>query len=125
VTYLAVFESDKWRLGRDDLARALADDWPQAQVKLAASGAAGSEVRDVEWIYRSGIGELEGYAHADGQGIYLEGPLDIVAEFVVWYRKLVPGDEQVIFCDDSYSFDGVIAPGATKEDVSAVAEQSS
>jgi len=125
VTYLAVFESDKWRLGRDVLARALANDWPQAQVELAASGSAGSEVRDVEWAYRSGAGELEGYAHADGQGIYLEGPIDMVADFVVWYRKLVPNDEQVIFCDDSYSFDGAIPPGATKADVVAVAEQSS
>lgn len=51
--------------------------------------------------------------------------VDIVADFVVWYRKVVPDGEQVVFCDDSYSFDGVIPPGATKEDVVAVAEQPS
>lgn len=119
MTYLAVFDSNKWRLERDALARALARDWPQARVKLATPGSIGSDVRDVEWVYRS---ELEGYAHADGQGIYLEGLIDIVADFVVWYRRIVPADEQVIFCDDSYSFDGVVPPNATQSDVIALTE---
>ncbi|AJP04377.1 hypothetical protein TU94_25855 [Streptomyces cyaneogriseus subsp. noncyanogenus] len=122
MTYLAVFESDTWRLEREALARALASDWPQAQVKLASSGAGGSEVRDVEWIYRSELGELEGYAHADGQGLYLEGPIEIVADFVVWYRGLVPIEEQIVFCDDSYSFNGVVPPNASKGDIVAIAE---
>ncbi|MGW1037409.1 hypothetical protein ACWD4Z_35115 [Streptomyces antibioticus] len=122
MTYLAVFESDTWRLERDALARALASDWPQAQVKLASPGAAGSVVRDVEWTYRSEFGELEGYAHADGQGIYLEGPIEVVADFVVWYRGLVPVDEQIVFCDDLYSFDGVVSSNASRGDIVALAE---
>jgi hypothetical protein len=123
VTYLAVFESDAWRLDRDVLVRALAQDWPEAEVTLATPGAAGSEVRDVEWRYPSGPGDLEGYAHADGRGVYLEGPLDIVADFVVWYRGLVPAGHQVVFCDDSYSFDGIVPLNARREDVMAIPEQ--
>lgn len=122
MTYLAVFESETWRLEREVLARALAVDWPQAQVELASPGVAGSEVRDVEWSYHSASGDLEGYAHSDGQGIYLEGPIELVADFVIWYRGLVPPEEQVIFCDDSYSFDGVVPAHATREDVIAIAE---
>lgn len=122
MTYLAVFESDTWRLEREALARALASDWPQAHVELASPGASGSDVRDVEWNYRSEVGELEGYAHSDGRGIYLEGPIEVVADFVVWYRGLVPAEEQVIFCDDSYSFDGAVPPNAERGDVIAIAE---
>ncbi|MCC3770389.1 hypothetical protein [Streptomyces sp. UNOC14_S4] len=122
MTYLAVFESDTWRLDREVLARAIAGDWPQAQVKLASPGVVGSETRDVEWSHRSALGELEGYAHSDGHGIYLEGPIEIVADFVFWYRRLVPAEEQVIFCDDSYSFDGVVPTGAVRGDVIAIAE---
>ncbi|MEV8549770.1 hypothetical protein AB0L04_08020 [Streptomyces glaucescens] len=122
MTYLAVFESDTWRLEREVLARALVSDWPQAQVELASPGLAGSEVRDVSWSYRSASGDLEGYAHSDGRGIYLEGPIELVADFVVWYRGLVPPEEQVIFCDDSYSFDGVVPANATREDIIAIAE---
>ncbi|MBG0855086.1 hypothetical protein I2W78_25395 [Streptomyces spinoverrucosus] len=122
MTYLAVFESDTWRLEREVLARALASDWPQVQLKLASPGSPGSEVRDVEWSYQAELGELEGYAHSDGQGIYLEGPIELVADFVVWYRGLVPPEEQVIFCDDSYSFDGVVSTNAVREDIIAITE---
>ncbi|WP_152991413.1 hypothetical protein [Frankia sp. R43] len=120
MTYLAVFESDAWHLERDALARALASDWPQAQVKLASPGTIGSEVRDVEWVYRSELGELEGYAHANGKGIYLEGPIEVVADFVVWYRRLVPDEEKIIFCDDSYSFDGAVPMNASRGDIIAI-----
>lgn len=123
MTYLAVFESDSFHLDRDALVRALAQDWPGAEATLAAPGAAGSEVRDVQWSYASAPGKLEGYAHADGRGIYLEGPLETVADFVVWYRGLVPADHEVVFCDDVYSFDGIVPLNARREDVMAIAEQ--
>jgi hypothetical protein len=121
VTYLAVVESDEWRLDRDVLVQALARDWPDAEVTLASPGAPGAEVRDVEWRYRAEAGEAEGYAHADGQGIYLEGPIAPVADFVVWYRRLVPASEEVVFCDETYSFDGVVPANPTREDVTSIA----
>ncbi|MFF4225209.1 hypothetical protein ACFYZH_20445 [Streptomyces abikoensis] len=122
MTYLAVFESDSWRLESEELAQALAHDWPDAQVEIADPGSAGSEVRAVEWQYPSESGDLEGYSHADGKCIYLEGPISVVADFVVWYRGLVDADVQVVFCDDAYSFDGIVPAGATKEEVLSIAE---
>lgn len=122
MTYLAVFEGKTWHMERAALVRALARDWPRARVDLAVPCEVSSEVRDVEWSYHSEQGELEGYAHADGCGIYLEGPIGLVADFVVWYRSLVPSEEEVVFCDDSYSFDGVVSPSATREDIIAIAE---
>jgi hypothetical protein len=122
VTCLVTFESDTWRLERDDLVRALASDWPQAEVSVAHPDSPGAEVRAVEWIVRSEHGMLEGYAHSNGQCVYLEGPIELVADFAVWYRRLLPADLQVIFCDESYSFDGVIPPDAVRGDVLAIVE---
>lgn len=118
VTYIAAFESDTWRLEREVLARALAGDWPQARVKLASPGDPGAEVRDVAWE----LGDLEGSADANGQVIYLDGPIELVADFVVWYRGLVPPEKEIIFCDEGYNFDGVVPLNATRDDIIAIVE---
>lgn len=120
MTYLAVFDSESWHLDNGVLARAAARDWPAAEVLVADPGAPGSEVRAVEVRYASAAGEVEVRSHVDGRCLYLDGPLELVADFVVWYRGLVPSDVDVVFCDDSYGFDGIVAPGAGRDEVMAI-----
>lgn len=107
------------------MTQALAKDWPLVRLDAATPGAPGSEVRDVEWVYSSDTGDkIEGYAHADGKGIYLEGPIGQVADFVLWYRNLVPSELEVVFCDESYTFDLIISPDTEKVEIISVAESS-
>ncbi|WP_157984618.1 hypothetical protein [Lentzea terrae] len=76
-----------------------------------------SEVGDVHWFYRAGGDILEAYTAKDGTCLYLKGGLDLVVKFAIWYRQLVPADIDVIFCDDGYSFDGVVTLDSTEEDL--------
>jgi hypothetical protein len=123
VTYLAVFEDATWHVERSALIGSLARDWPDADVQVGASDAAPSdEARDVVWTYTDDGGAVEGYSHADGTCIYLEGPIELVARFAIWYRGLVPERIRLVFCDDGYNFDGVIEANSTVSDVVAISE---
>ncbi|WP_045314994.1 hypothetical protein [Lentzea aerocolonigenes] len=106
-TYLAVFESDGRRVDREVLLAALRADWPHAVLQDASPWP--SEVRDVHWTQA----RTEAWANADGTCLYLAGEIGLVAEFAVWWRRLVPADVEVIFCDEGYNFDFPITPDMT------------
>lgn len=57
------------------------------------------------WTYRE-VGQwLEGGSHVDGTCLYLDRYFGLAVRFAVWYHRLVPPSEELILCDDSYSFD--------------------
>jgi hypothetical protein len=121
MTYLAVFEDQSGSIDRDVLRAALARDWSGTVTVAERPSGPESDAWDVEWSYASEEGKLDGHSHVDGTCIYLDGPLNLAARFAVWYRSLVREDIEVIFCDESYSFDGVVSPGSTVEDVMDIA----
>ncbi|MEU7972039.1 hypothetical protein AB0B48_08345 [Micromonospora sp. NPDC049089] len=98
-----------------DLIQALHNDWPSVVVVESVDGQ--DPAREVSWIHGAGKDQVEGSAHESGQCIYLDGQERPVAEFVAWYRRLVPDDRAVILCDDSYNFDAVVDPGSGVEEV--------
>jgi hypothetical protein len=110
VTYLAIFDGMRsgWWLPRADLIGALSQSWPDVRPTLGPSD---DEARDVVWNFGSDGRELEIYAHKSGTCLYIDGDLKGAALFAAWYRSLVPSEIDVIFCDDSYSFNIVILPG--------------
>lgn len=113
MTYLAVFEGKSGHfVDRDALTRALRSDWPDVHVSVTHADAPGREVRDVVWTYREDGRELEGGSHVDGTCLYLDGPFGLAVRFAVWYRALVSPAEELVFCDDSYSFDVPVPAGA-------------
>lgn len=118
MTYLAVFEDQSSGVRRADLIAALERDWPSAVIRERQGS---QESRDVVWTYSEGGQELEGYSHADGTCIYLDSPLEVAARFALWFRGLVPADVELSFCDDSYSFNGIIEPDMAVGDVVAIA----
>ncbi|MFF5160043.1 hypothetical protein ACFY3N_28130 [Streptomyces sp. NPDC000348] len=118
MTYLAVFEGKGGQaVDRDVLTRALRSDWPESEVSVSSGDGPGREVRDVIWLYSEAGSRLEGRSHIDGTCVYLEGPLDLAVRFAIWYRGLVPPTEELVFCDDTYSFAVPVAEGATPESV--------
>lgn len=121
MTYLVVFESEEFAVAADTLANALRTDWPQATVRRN-DPPAGTEVRDVEWELPYGTEQVEGHSHVDGTCIYLDGPIDPVAQLALWYRGLVPEGIDVIFCDEGYAFDVAVSASTTKEELIGAAE---
>lgn len=116
MTYLTVFDGTRsdWSLPRADLVAALSRSWPDIR---PSRGPSGDEARDVVWTFGEGDSELEIYAHKSGTCLYVDGDLKGAAMFATWYRSLVPLAVEVIFCDDSYSFNTVISPGMTSDDL--------
>ncbi|MFI6104508.1 hypothetical protein [Streptomyces sp. NPDC051310] len=118
MTYLVVFDSDEWSVGQDVLVASLAAEWPDAAIHRRQPPE-GSKVRDIEWQLERGGEQVEGHTHVDGRCIYLDGDIGLVADLALWYRKLVPKDIGVVFCDDGYSFDTTIDDTTTKDDLVA------
>lgn len=123
MTDLALFESDHWHLDRSILARRLLEDWPGIEVRGADANQPESPIRDISWYYLVSDMELEGYSHPDGTCIYLEGPIGLVVKFVVWYRKLIPDDIDVIFCDEGYNFNHTVKSDTSQDDLIAAANR--
>jgi hypothetical protein len=117
MTYLAVIQGGDWALSRESLVEALRRRWPEASVEFGDRGPDADPVTDVVWTMGSGSALFEGSAHASGQCIYLDGENPDVASVASWYRSLIPPDEEVVFCDDTYSFDMVLEPGASAEEI--------
>lgn len=91
-------------------------DWPLATIRHNELPA-GAEVRDGEWAVPYGDEEMEGHSHVDGTCIYLGGPISLVADFALWYRALVREDIDVVFCDESYSFDVPLDGSQTRDEL--------
>ncbi|MET8763574.1 hypothetical protein [Lentzea sp. NPDC004782] len=116
MSYLVVFDSKTWRVDADVLRASLREEWPAAEMQPPTPHIV-SEVRDVHWFYRTEDAVVEAYTAKDGTCLFLKGGLDLVVKFAIWYRKLVPADIDVIFCDDGYNFDGVVTLDSTEEDL--------
>ena len=123
MTYLAVVQGDAWSLTRDDLVRELRERWPDATVQMADVSSMADPARDVVWHIGAGLDRVDGSSHVSGQSIYVDGQNDAVAPVVVWYRRLVPADQEVVFCDDVYSFDLQLAPDVTPTAILEYLEQ--
>lgn len=46
---------------------------------------------------------LVGFMDSEGKAVALEGDLRDCAVFALWFRSLVPEDQELLFCDESYS----------------------
>lgn len=121
MVYLVAFDSKTWHVDPEVLRAALRQEWP-ATVMQSATPHIESDVRDVHWQYAADGDVLDAYTHKDGACLYLDGGISLVAKFAVWYRKLVPADIDVIFCNDSYSFDCVVTPDSTESDLIELAD---
>lgn len=119
MTYMAVFEDKECGIRRADLVAALERDWPSAVIHERRGL---QESRAVVWSYADANQELEGYSHVDGTCIYLDSPLELAARFVIWFRGIVPREVELVFCDDSYSFSGIVGVGMSLAEVIEIAE---
>ncbi|WP_242907603.1 hypothetical protein [Actinomadura terrae] len=110
MTYLLVVQDDSWSVQRESLIEKIASRWTEAQIGGPADRS--DPVLDVTWNYGQGDAEVEGSMHESGQCVYLDGQEGAVADFVAWFRGLIPPQIELVLCDDTYSFDAVIQAGS-------------
>lgn len=116
MTYLVLVQDDDWSLAEGDLVRALRTDWPGSEMMQSPLGGENTGT-ELSWIYGVGEDRVNGSIDQTGQCLYLDGQELAVAAFVSWFRRLVPADRVVVLCDDTYSFDARVAPGAEADAV--------
>ena len=119
--YLAVFDGSGWRMEREALLSLLIRDWPEAVLHPPGYGGSSPEVSDIVWDYSDEDRSLSASSHADGTCLYLDGDLTLAARFALWYRGLVPGGIDVVFCNESYTFDVSMNSSTSIEDLVSAA----
>ena len=105
-----------WKLARDALIEALMRDWPGVDVSGPDPEL---PTEDVVWSIRDELGVLEGSQDREGTGQYLDGPIQLVMNYVVWLRGIVPTTVDLVLYDDMYSTAAALVPGMSGADVMA------
>ena len=107
-----------WRLEPRAFVAALRRRWPDAEVRLRV---AGNEDSTLDFTLPSGEGyPLLCYLSADGQAVWISGAtIAEAAEIAVWFRVLVPAEQELLFYDQAFSFDVPLTPGMTPAQVEA------
>lgn len=118
MTYLVVYDAPGRGVRPEELMTALGRDWPGVIVTEGYG-----EVDGVVWTYMEDGQRLEGASHVDGTCIYLDGALALSARCALWFRGVVPQDVVLHFCDEAFTFHGVVTGEMGVEDVCALATQ--
>jgi hypothetical protein len=116
--YLIYVESlaDGWRLDRTDLARKVAEGWPEAVV-INPENPGNTEMRDLGWrISQEGL-TVECWSAKSGLGIEVDGDDQLAMLVAAWYRDVVPEVITVYFSDNMYAAHMEIPPGASASDI--------
>ncbi|MFE2021371.1 hypothetical protein ACFW9O_25315 [Streptomyces sp. NPDC059499] len=109
-------EAGGWRVDREALTAAIRARWSSVEVDSTHL----SESRSNCWRFETKSGLGEAYLHQDGTCLYLDGGHEDAAWLAVAFRRLVPADLDLIFCDEGYNLDVRLKPEATDAELTAV-----
>ncbi|MGW5327073.1 hypothetical protein [Streptomyces sp. NPDC004014] len=115
MTFLVVVEGDAggWCVDRDALTEAIRARWPEVEIDTMHR----SEVCSPTWQFKTENGPGEAYLHEDGTCLYM----DVWEEDSIWlaivFRRLAPVSLDLVFCDDSYTFDVRVRAGSTEAEL--------
>lgn len=96
-----------WRA--DPVALTLAIQAVWAEVEVDASRR--SEACSFQWTVETEEDPVEAYLHQDGTCLYLDTSLADAARLACIFRRFVPPDVELIFCDEGYNLHVPIRPG--------------
>ena len=117
---LADSEAGTWRVDAEALTTALRTRWAPVEIVPPHR----SEARSFSWSFETENGPGEAYLHEDGTCLYL----DVWQADAVWlaivFRRLAPAHLDVVFCDESYTFDVRLRPEATDAELTDLMRQS-
>ncbi|MBM9508013.1 hypothetical protein [Actinacidiphila acididurans] len=87
----------------------ITDLWGDVEV----DGTRRSEVCAFRWSFSTDEGPGEVCMPEDGTGLYLDATLPDSARLACSMRAFVPDDVEMVFCDEGYTFDVLVSPGAS------------
>jgi hypothetical protein len=103
-----------WALTAEAMSRFLAERWPGVRLTQVENPRS-SHGLEFELPMTDSL--LRGSLHRKGNAIIFFGDMPECAEFVLWFRSVVPASVPLFLCDENVS-DGVdLTDTSTKEDV--------
>src|SRR5215471_11539702 len=70
-----------------------------------------------EWETTTLRGTGDAGLTADGEGLVLDGDIEVCAELALWFRGLVPSEVPLLFYDESFSANVPVGPNTTVEEL--------
>jgi hypothetical protein len=101
-----------WSLAPEEFEARLRERWPDAEIRPAPEGS------PMAFHFTIDVGgeSLDGAYAADGQTLWIEmGSEDQMAQLAVWFRGLVPEDEELDFADEGLEVEMRLDPSITPE----------
>ncbi|MFE3639141.1 hypothetical protein [Streptomyces sp. NPDC059168] len=120
--FLVLADSDagEWRVDAEALTMAIRARWEVVEIDPTHR----SEAQSFSWSFETVNGPGEAYLHEDGTCLYL----DVWQADAVWlaivFRRLAPANLDVVFCDESYTFDVRLRSDATDAELTDLITQS-
>jgi|SRR5690349_2715392 len=107
-----------WHFTTGDFVAAILRRWPDAEIRL-------HDADDDSVALSFGLPSRAGHPllcslSADGRAVWISGStIAEGAEIAAWVRGLVPGEQELVFYDQAYSFDVAVGPGMTAAQIEA------
>ncbi|KAB2589699.1 hypothetical protein [Streptomyces arboris] len=118
MTFVVVVEGEAggWSVDRGALTEVIRARWTGVEIDSSAR----SGVRSLIWEFDTANGPGEAYLHEDGTCLYM----DVWEEDAIWlvtaFRRLTPIHLDLVFCDESYTFDVRVSAGTTEAELMAL-----
>ncbi|HYO54191.1 hypothetical protein [Archangium sp.] len=103
-----------WALPAADMGRLLVERWPGAHVEEVENP---QSVHCLEFEIPLSRTRLRGSLHRKGHAVIFFGDMPECAEFVLWFRSVVPGAVPLFLCDENVSEGIDLTAASTPEDV--------
>ncbi|MFE1460931.1 hypothetical protein ACFW6M_07595 [Streptomyces nigra] len=103
-------EAGEGRVDSEALTTAIRARWVAVEIDSTYR----SEAQSFSWSFETENGPGEAHLHEDGTCLYLDVWQEDAAWFAGMFRSLAPAHLDVVFCDEGYTFDVRLRPGATE-----------
>lgn len=103
--FISPAEETSWRMDPAQLATQLRSQWPAVDVRSVDSPASNQAL---EWTLSLNGRRVDGALNRTGQAIFVDGDVQDCAEFAVWLRSVVPGEQALVFYDEGYAADAAL-----------------
>jgi hypothetical protein len=115
MTYMVIVEGDAggWSVDR----KALTEVICARLAEVVVDSTHHSEVRSFLWELETENGPGEEYLHEDGTCLYMDVWQEDAIGLAAAFRRLTPGNLDLIFCDEGYTFDVRLSAGATETEL--------
>lgn len=102
-------DSNGWQADRDMLTAAIEAGWTGVEVDPVQRNAA----RSFCWRFDTAEYRGEAFLHEDGTCLYMDVPQSDMLRLAILFRRHVPEELELLFCDEGYNFDVRLRAEAT------------